>query len=186
MKQFALALPLLVLPALGHAEDVWRWTDANGTLHYSNAIGTVPSSATEVKARITIETAALPGAPDPALQLAEGEVTEAPPPARPAPRAPRATPPRSRWLPGPPRIYDDARLRFGCFQGSILFAGGFSHPDDIAAAYNCLPYQLGPQAWLNAAKAELATRENGISTSDMVKLYNQSERVYRQFYGGQP
>jgi hypothetical protein len=82
--------------------------------------------------------------------------------------------PTSRgFLPDGPQAYDEARKQFGCFQGSVLASGGFSQPDDIAAAYNCLPYRLGPRAWLNAAKAELAVRENGIDPRQMVQLYNE-------------
>ena len=29
--------------------------------------------------------------------------------------------------------------------------GGWSHPDDVNVVGNCLPYRLGPEAWLNAA-----------------------------------
>jgi hypothetical protein len=74
-------------------------------------------------------------------------------------------------LPDAPRVYDEARLKFGCYTAGVLSSGGFSHANDIAGAPNCYPYRLGPQAWLNAAKAELAMRENGINPRNMMKLY---------------
>jgi len=36
---------------------------------------------------------------------------------------------------------------------------------------NCLPYLLGPEAWLNAAPAELGLRENGIDWKQVVHMY---------------
>jgi hypothetical protein len=170
MKLYALALGLLVLPALGHADDVWRWTDAQGKTHYSNVVGSVPDSASPVKKTITIETSRLPGS-DVGFTIAGGEVNDA---SDQGTRRAAATGRRaSRWLPDAPRIYDDARLRYGCAVGGMLYSGGFSHPDDIAAGWNCAPYRLGPRAWLNAAKAELAVRENGIDPRQMVQLYQE-------------
>jgi hypothetical protein len=172
MNKLALALGLLVVaPVVGHSEDVWRWQDSQGKVHYSNVPGTAPEGATQVKTRITIEADRLPGGVgDPNLTVVNGDVDDADPPAR---TQKRATAKTSRWLPGPPRIYDDARLRFGCYAGSVLYTGGFSHADDIAAAYDCTPYRLGPTAWLNAARAELALRENGISVLDVMQLYGE-------------
>lgn len=74
-------------------------------------------------------------------------------------------------LPDGPRVYDEARLKFGCYTAGVLWAGGFSHANDISGVVNCYPYRLGPRAWLNAAQAELAMRENGINPRDMMKLY---------------
>ncbi len=172
MKQFALAVGLLVLPALVCAEDVWRWKDAQGRLHYTNISGTAPDGATAVKTQITIETDRLPGAPKgPDLVVASGNVSDGAESA-PAPAAkPRAKAAGRTWYPPAPRVYDDARLRFGCLAGTVLYNGGFSHADDIVAAFNCIPYRIGVQAWLNAAKAELALRENGISVGDVLRLY---------------
>jgi len=76
-----------------------------------------------------------------------------------------------RPLPDAPRVYDEARLKFGCYSGGVLWAGGFSHAGDISGVQNCYPYRLGPEAWLNAARAELAMRQNGINPRDMMKLY---------------
>lgn len=172
MRNLTLALPLLALPLFAHAEDVWRWQDAHGTVHYTNVPGTAPENAEQVKTRITIEADALPGGAAPRLAMADGDVAEAAPAPAPA-RRPKAGKTTSRWLPGPPKIYDTPRLRFGCAAGSVLYNGGFSHADDIAAAYDCTPYRLGPTAWLNAAKAELALRENGISTRDFMEYYEE-------------
>lgn len=74
-------------------------------------------------------------------------------------------------LPDAPRVYDKARLEFGCYTAGVLWAGGFSHANDISGVPNCYPYRLGPRAWLNAAQAELAMRENGINPRDMMQLY---------------
>jgi len=174
MKLYALALGLLVLPALGHADDVWRWTDAQGKTHYSNVVGSVPDSASPVKKSITIETSRLPGS-DVGFTIAGGEVADASDRGTGRAAAPRKQ--TSRWLPDAPRIYDDARLRYGCVAGSILYSGGFSHPDDIAEGWNCAPYRLGPRAWLNAAKAELAVRENGINPVDLRNYYQEMNQL---------
>jgi hypothetical protein len=69
------------------------------------------------------------------------------------------------------RIYTEKRLRFGCYASSLLYSGGWSHPDDITVTGNCLPYLLGPEAWLNAARAELALRQNGIDWKQVVHMY---------------
>jgi hypothetical protein len=76
-------------------------------------------------------------------------------------------------LPDAPRVYDEQRLRFGCFTAGVLYFGGFSHPDDISSTLNCYRYRLGPDAWLNAARAELAMRQNGINPRDMAQLYSE-------------
>jgi hypothetical protein len=76
------------------------------------------------------------------------------------------------------RIYTEERRRFGCFASSILYAGGWSHPDDITVVGNCLPYMLGPEAWLNAARAELALREHGIDWRQVVPLFTAVEREF--------
>ena len=53
----------------------------------------------------------------------------------------------------------------------MLYAGGWAHPDDINEVGNCLPYMLGPEAWLNGARAELALREHGIDWREIVPMY---------------
>lgn len=78
-------------------------------------------------------------------------------------------------LPDAPRVYDEPRLKFGCYAAGVLWAGGFSHANDISGVPNCYPYRLGPRAWLNAAQAELAMRENGINPRDMMKLYMEEQ-----------
>ena len=42
---------------------------------------------------------------------------------------------------------------------------------DIGVQGNCLPYLLGPEAWLNAAHAELGLREHGIDWRQVVPMY---------------
>jgi hypothetical protein len=165
MKKVALALTVALVPALASAEDVWRWTDAHGVIHYSNVALNVPARAAVVDTPITLEVDRLPGAP------AETGLVEAA--VRPAPGGRSAS--RSRWLPDAPRIYDEARLRFGCYTAGVLYFGGFAQPDDIAGELNCYPYRLGPEAWLNAARAELAMRRSGVNPRDMARLYQEDQ-----------
>lgn len=160
MKTLVYLLALTVVPALAGAEEVWRWRDANGTIHYTNQADAAPTGAAVVETRIVVEAQRLPAA-EPDLMLRDGVVIDArdqqvEPPSR--PRAPR-------------RIYSEQRLRFGCYAGDLLFAGGWAHPDDIAVQGNCLPYLLGPEAWLNAARSELALRANGIDWRQVVRMY---------------
>jgi len=172
MKQLALAVPfVLALASTGRAEDVWRWSDTHGVVHYSNVSGTIPDGAQAVTTRITVETDHLPGA-GPDLRLAEGQVTDAP--KMPAARARQEK--QSKWLPGPPKIYDEARERFACYTAGVLFNAGFAHADDIAPEIGCTVYRIGPEAWLNSAKAELAMRQSGISVQEMKMLYDEDMR----------
>ncbi len=151
MKTFAVLLVLTALPPLTRAEEVWRWKDAKGTLCYSNRAEVVPPEAAPVTTRLIVETDHLPGA----LDVSDVQARR---PAAPALRRPH-------------RIYSEERLRFGCYAGSLLYSGGWSHADDINAVDNCLPYLLGPEAWLNAARAELALRQNGIDWRQVVPMY---------------
>ena len=154
MKMVTAALLMLtVIAPLARAEEVWRWTDADGTLHYSNRAGAVPADAAPVTTRLIVETDRLPGAPVVAAHERRSEAESG------AARRPH-------------RIYSEERLRFGCYASSVLYSGGWSHPDDINVAGNCLPYHLGPEAWLNAARAELALREHGIDWRDVAQMYS--------------
>jgi hypothetical protein len=170
MKVLVALLVLAAAPSLVPAEEAWRWEDGNGTLHYSNRAEVAPPDATLVKTRLIVETDRLPGAPE--LATEDGMVTDA--------VERRAETPRTRK--GPRRIYTEKRLRFGCYASNLLYAGGWSHPDDIAAVGNCLPYLLGPEAWLNAARAELGLRQNGIDWREVVHMYvaeGQAEQARR-------
>src|SRR5262249_18997054 len=89
IRNLTLALSLLALPSCAHAEDVWRWQAAHGTVHYTNVPGTAPENAEQVKTRITIEADALPGGSAPQLAMADGDVAEAAPAPAPA-RRPKA------------------------------------------------------------------------------------------------
>ncbi len=155
MKRFLLALTLAVVPALAAADDMWKWTDAGGVVHYSNIESRVPADADAVKTRIIREVNTIPT--DGQLRMVEGEVVE---PAVDMPAAPRKR---------VSKIYDEDRLRRGCFTAGVLFFGGWSHANDISPVMNCLPYMFGPEAWLNAAKAELALRQNGISERELTR-----------------
>ncbi len=159
MKTLAALLVLAALPPLARAEEVWRWRDANGTLCYSNQAAIAPRDAVPVKTRLIVEAKRLPGAPD--LVMDDGMVIDA------RDVRPEARPPRKKLH----RIYTEERLLYGCYASSVLFSGGWSHPDDITVIGNCLPYLLGPEAWLNAARAELALRQNGIDWRQVVHMY---------------
>jgi hypothetical protein len=173
MKQFLLALIVGLVPALAHADEVYRWVDEGGVIHYSNVGDAAPADATVVTTPITIEVAKLPGAttevprstPAPARTVARPEFQG------------YANPGYTfRPLPDAPQIYDERRRMFGCFTGGTLYYGGFAHADDISPVLNCLPYRLGPEAWLNAARAELAMRQSGINPRDMYRLYTEDPR----------
>ena len=165
MKTLAALLVLAVLAPFARGEEVWRWKDGNGTLCYSNRTEVVPPEATPVTTRLIVEADRLPGAPD--LVMDDGMVIDA----REQARKPR--------MPGkrPRRIYSEERLRFGCYASSILFSGGWAHPDDISVVGNCLPYLLGPEAWLNAARAELGLREHGLDWRQVVPTYLEAQRT---------
>ena len=151
-----LTVLLALVPTLGHADEVWRWTDANGTLCYSNRVAMTPPEATVVQTR----RARLPGG-EGDLVMDGGMVID----------AREARPPTRESVRRPHQIYSERRLRFGCYASSVLYSGGWAHPDDIAVIGNCLPYLLGPEAWLNAARAELALREHGIDWRKLVPMY---------------
>lgn len=157
MKTLVTIAALALLPTFAPAETVWRWTDHQGTLCYSNQREHAPATAAPVETRLIIETTQLP---ESELVLRDGIVSEI------------ATAPSERTESKKRRpIYTEQRLRFGCYASNILFAGGWAHPDDIAVQGNCLPFLLGPEAWVNAARAELALREHGIDWRQVVLMY---------------
>jgi hypothetical protein len=170
MRKVLLALSVALVPAFVHADDVYRWKDDGGVVHYSNIARAVPAAAVVVETPITLEVDRLPGAGgEPVLELSGGHVME-----RHAVAAPVAS--GRQWLPDAPRIYDEARLRFGLYSAGALYFGGFSHADDITPNLNVYAFTLGPEAWLNAARAELAMRQNGINPRDMMTLYLEQAR----------
>jgi hypothetical protein len=178
MKKILFALMVASTPIVAHADELYRWTDERGVLHYSNVAAVAPAGATVVTTPITLEVAQLPGG-----TVDQPRHTQ---PYRPIPRdefrgyaAPNYV---FRPLPDAPRVYDERRLMFGCFTAGVLYSGGFSHADDISSTLNCLPYRLGPEAWLNAARAELAMRQNGINPRDMMRLYEEGPRELGQPY----
>lgn len=163
MNKFLLGLCLLALPAAGHAEEVWRWTDANGTTHYSNVQARVPADAEAVKTRIVREVSRIPDA-NADLEMDGGRIVERQAATNAAPARPRDK-----------RIYNQERLKFGCWATGILYFGGWAHADDISPSLSCYPFLMGgPEAWLNAAKAELAIRANGLDLRSMIQAYQQS------------
>ena len=182
MRPVLFALMVALVPALVHADELYRWTDERGVLHYSNVGDLAPADATVVTTPITLEVARLPG-----------DAPEEPryaPAVRPLPRPEFQgyAPPNYtfRPLPDAPRIYDERRLMFGCFSAGALYFGGFAHANDISPTLNCLPYRLGPEAWLNAARSELAMRQSGINPRDMWRLYTEDPRDMRRPYEDSP
>ena len=94
MRSILLALTVTLAPALVGAEEVWRWKDGRGVLHYSNHTRNVPADAAVVKTPITLEVKRLPGAPvEPVLDLRGGQVMDSAD--RPAARRRIASPARS-------------------------------------------------------------------------------------------
>jgi Domain of unknown function (DUF4124) len=166
MKALASLLVLASLPALASAEEAWRWTDGQGTIHYTNQRALAPDDAAPVTTRMIVETSRLPDR-DADLAIREGMVVDAAekrPAVAPAPRRPH-------------RIYTQQRRLFDCYAAGIVFSGGWDHPDDITVQGNCLPYLLGPEAWLNSARAELAMRKNGIDWKQVVPMYIASQQA---------
>ena len=170
MKKLALVIALAALPGLAFAEgeEMWRWKTDGGTLHYTNIGAKAPAEAELVDSRITLQVDRIPQLRDGRVDDGSGETRG---------RFSHASAPRGfQPLPDAPRVYDEDRLKFGCYTAGVLWAGGFSHSEDISGVNNCYPYRLGPRAWLNAARAELAMRENGINPRDMMKLYMEEMR----------
>ncbi len=154
----ALLLALVALPRLASAEEAWRWTDAHGTRCYTNRRDVAPAVAAVVTTRLQIDATRMPDAGEPE------DVAAAPAPA-------------PRVVKRPYRIYGEARRRFDCYAGGVVFAGGWAHADDVSGVGNCLPYMLGPEAWLNSARAELAMREHGVDWREVVDMYVATERM---------
>ena len=140
-----------------HAETVWRWTDAGGTLHYSNQRALAPASAVEMANQRT------PGHRSIDRRDSEPEPGLAPSEARPVEKRLH-------------KIYDEERMRFGCYSAGVLYFGGWAHADDLSSSIGCYRYLLGPEAWLNTARAELAVRENGISPQELYRMYREGGR----------
>jgi uncharacterized protein DUF4124 len=169
MKMLVSLVALTLVPAFAHAEEVWRWKDANGTLCYSNRTDAVPAGARPVETRIVVEAATLPGG-EPDLEMSGGMVTEA------RERHLERRPPSRRLH----RIYTERRLGFDCYASSVLYSGGWAHPDDVTVVGNCLPYLLGPEAWLNGARAELALRQQGLDWRRLVPMYLAEQEAERR------
>jgi hypothetical protein len=133
MRQILLALIVALAPALTYAEDVYRWVDERGVVHYSNLSDVAPADATVVTTPITLEVTRLPGdtegtpRPEPAAHVTRPEFRGYAPPNY-----------TFRPLPDAPRVYDERRLLFGCFSAGALYYGGFAHADDISPVMNCL------------------------------------------------
>jgi hypothetical protein len=161
MKPLVTLAALALLPTFAAAETMWRWTDGDGTLCYSNRRDQAPASAAPVRTRLIVETAQIPRTEaEPDLVLRGGTVTASTTPST------ESEPPNKRRP-----IYTEQRLRFGCYASNLLFSGGWAHPEDIRVQGNCLPYLLGPEAWLNAARAELALREHGLDWRQVALMY---------------
>ena len=178
MKQVLLALTVVLVPVCAHADELYKWKDERGVVHYTNVEQNAPADAALVDTPITLEVAQLPGATAEPVSASDGIATDSF--TQLGDNVYRgyaaAAPGQRQWYPDAPRIYDDARLRFGLYSAGALYFGGFSHPDDISPNLNIYAFTLGPGAWLNAARAELGMRENGINPGDMMRLYTAQQR----------
>ena len=164
MKALAYVLALALLPAVAGAEEAWRWTDGNGTVHYTNRHDSAPPEAKRVATRLVVNATRMPDA-GPDLVMRDGEVIDA------TDVASQAEPANKRR-----EVYSEARRRFACFAAQTLYAGGWAHPDDISVDGGCLPYLLGVNGWLNSARAELSLREHGINWKQLVPMYLAEKR----------
>ena len=150
----------VLFASVAPAEPVWRWTDSGGGLHYSNQRALAPESAEVVNTSLAIvHRRPLERAP-----LTDDDL---------AGRAPSEARAVGRKL---HRIYDEERLRFGCYTGGVLYFGGWAHADDVSGSIGCYRYLLGTEAWLNTARAELAVREHGISPRELYRMYRAEQR----------
>ena len=88
LRFVALVAALIILPAGAGAEDIWRWRDAAGRLHYSNVRENVPAGAETLGTR--------PGRPaqDPSGETAHPE-SDVPRPGGPRANHRRDTRPRT-------------------------------------------------------------------------------------------
>ena len=109
MKHVLLALTVALVPVCAaHADELYKWKDERGVVHYTNVEQIAPTDAAVVDTPITLEVSQLPGA-EPMLEVAGGQVSD-----HSCPAARAAAPATGQyWYPDAPRIYDDARLRFG-------------------------------------------------------------------------
>jgi hypothetical protein len=85
MIRVAVLVAALVLPALSWADQVWRWEDASGRLHYSNRPDRVPSYAEPLRGSIGV--VRLPAVR--ATEAGEPRETYREPVGEPGPRRPR-------------------------------------------------------------------------------------------------
>src|SRR5215470_7883053 len=120
MRTFASLFTLALLASLARGEEIWRWKDTAGTIHYSNQAELAPADATPVTTQLVIDAKRLPDA-EPDLVMHDGTVMDVGA-ARPAPSAPSKR---------PHVIYTQKRLAFDCFAAGVAYAGGWSHADDI-------------------------------------------------------
>lgn len=163
--KFVLAAAVFAVAApFAHADTAWKWTDARGTIHYANVLDEAPPTAVRVTTEISHAPTATP--------LVAEEHVDADHRGIPLGEAPSEARPVGKKL---HKIYDEERLRFGCYSAGVLYYGGWSHPDDISPSIGCSRYLFGPEAWLNAARAELAVRENGISPKELYHAYREGQ-----------
>ena len=82
MKHVLLALTLALLPVCAHADDLYKWKDERGVVHYTNVEQNAPAEATLVDTPITLEVDRLPAGTEPVLQVAGDQVSGSCPAAR--------------------------------------------------------------------------------------------------------
>ena len=127
MFRVLIAVAVLTLPCLAGADEVWRWRDPAGHLHYSNVKANVPADAEPVRKRIEIvhRTAVEPG-----VERAE--------------RVPAGTP--RRQVERPAYRYEGS----GCGGGYPYLCSGFAIPYILTLQGNDLADQVKEAALLDA------------------------------------
>ena len=129
MLRFVLVLVALWLPGLAGAEEMWRWRDAGGSLHYSNVQANVPPGAVPVRTRL----GTLQGTPAPVPTAPKSDAAPA--------RAPRKTgDERPSWM----------QNVGACGSAYPYFCPGFSVPYLLTIQGNDLADQVKQASLMDA------------------------------------
>src|SRR5262245_57446091 len=111
---FAVVLGWVAVARAGDAEQMWKWVDEGGTVHYTNIRGQAPAQAAPLPTHLVRDVSRIPST-TPAVEIrhesrgARDERSDVPnvfP--NPAHRKLRPT-------------FDRERLSFGCFASQVLF-----------------------------------------------------------------
>ncbi len=106
MSRSLIVVALLLLAPLAAAQQIYKWTDAKGTVHYSQSAPPQGTRFTQVKLAGGVESSADSTPAQPAAETA-------PPPAAPAPSGPVADTPDNRA-----KLCDTLKSNLATLQGS--------------------------------------------------------------------